>query len=87
MGVGLSEGRSPTVGLWGNSDPMIEAGAPSTGCCTCTLYGVLVQPAEDIVGDVQWSRYEPIYSSFLGELRRTPLWRSSQNLPSTRLGE
>jgi hypothetical protein len=26
-------------GLSGNSDHMIDAGAPSTGSCSCTLYG------------------------------------------------
>ena len=58
-------------------DPMIEAGAPSTGSCSCTLNGVCAAPGETIVGDVQWSRHELIYSFFLGELPRTPLRRSS----------
>src|SRR5215213_6859823 len=67
----------PTVGTCGNSDPMIEADAPSTGSCSCTLNGVCAAPGEDIVGDVQWSRHELIYSSFLGELPRTPSRRIS----------
>src|SRR5688500_9991074 len=68
----------PTVGIVGNSDPMIEADAPSTGSCSCTLNGVCAAPREDIVGNVQWSRHELIiYSSFLGELPRTLYWRSS----------
>ena len=58
----------PKVGTCGNSDPLIEADAPSTGSCSCTLNGVCAAPGEDIVGDVQWSRHELIYSSFLGEL-------------------
>jgi hypothetical protein len=71
----------PTVGTCGNSDPMIEADAPSTGSCSCTLNGVCAAPGEDIVGDVQWSRHELIYSSFLGELLwegticQEPTWR------------
>ena len=71
------------MGVVGNSDPMIEADAPSTGRCSCTLNGVCAAPGEDIVGDVQWSRHELIYSAFLGELPRTPYWRSSQNSTST----
>src|SRR5687768_5396819 len=77
----------PTVGIVGNSDPMIEADAPSTGSCSCTLNGVCAVPGEDIEGDVQWSRHELIYSSFLSELPRTLLWRSSQNSPSRKVGE
>jgi hypothetical protein len=40
-------------GLWGNSDPIIEADAPSTGSCSCTLNGVCAAPEEDIERDVQ----------------------------------
>ena len=71
----------PKVGTCGNSDPLIEADAPSTGSCSCTLNGVCAAPGEDIVGDVQWSRHELIYSSFLGELLwegticQEPTWR------------
>jgi hypothetical protein len=33
---------------------------------------VCAAPGEDIESDVQWSRHRLIYSSFLGELPRTP---------------